>query len=157
MIGQKNTRNISWTTVAFCSMNGKSMNESKKEDCVTKLQQPKHFFDSRIKLFVVKFLSSADISSTIAYALFISGGNRDGRRGKLWFDFPEAKQIFFVFKTSRPALGPTRPPVGYVLGSLPRRNLHLVLKSRISGDVRLLPLYAFMFTFSFHMASRSCA
>ena len=45
---------------------------------------------------------------------------------------------FLVYKMSRLAVGPTQPPMEWVL----RTYLHLLLRLRMSGAVLLLPLYA---------------
>jgi hypothetical protein len=53
-------------------------------------------------------------------------------------------KIFLTFfKTSRPVLGPTHPPVQIIRqlfsGGKATDQLHLVLKLRMSGSIRLLP------------------
>jgi hypothetical protein len=70
------------------------------------------------------------------------------------FEFRQGKEIFLLSKPSRPAPGPNQPPVKSVSDLYPGEYsdrgvnlatyLHLVLRLRISGAIRLLPLYAFM-------------
>jgi len=59
--------------------------------------------------------------------------------------------IFFLFTTvSRLALGPTQPPIHWVLGGPYSRGmklttyLHLVLRLRMCGAVHQFPQYVFM-------------
>jgi len=57
------------------------MNGSKKDLCVNALRQSKRSLIHELIIIRPEYFSSSDMSSTIVYANFISGGNGDGRRG----------------------------------------------------------------------------
>jgi hypothetical protein len=64
------------------------------------------------------------------------------RAGRLWFDSRQGKVIFLYFTAPRPVLGPTKPPIQWVLGALSpgvkrqvreadHSHVHLVQMSRV--------------------------
>lgn len=69
-----------------------------------------------------------------------------------WVDHPnKMEQDIFSQKTCRPALGPTQPPIQWLLGvkwemcvMLTSHLQLLVFRLRMGGDISILPLYAFM-------------
>jgi hypothetical protein len=74
--------------------------------------------------------------------------------GQTGFDSQQGQGVLIFAIASRPALGPTQPPIQWVPGALlpgakrPWReadhSLHLVPRSRMYGAIPPLPLYAFM-------------
>jgi len=67
----------------------KCLNESKKGVYIATWQRSKHIWIHELIINRPEFPSFSDISSTMVYANFISGGNGVGTSGELWFHFSD--------------------------------------------------------------------